>query len=110
MRGAAAASHRAAAAVKYSALHAARAGDRDDLLLRLVELPRRGDDAAVLARIGIPQHHLLLLARDLQQGRVHRVVEQRAQDLVNAIQIVDGLEQGCNAEVAEPAVLMTACK
>src|SRR3569623_2598588 len=66
MRGAAAASHRAAAAVKYTALHAARAGDRDDLLLRLVELPRRGDDAAVLARIGITQHHLLLLARDLQ--------------------------------------------
>ena len=74
--GPAAAAHGAATAVEQPALYLVRCGDGDDLFLRLEELPRRGEDAAVLAGIGITQHHFLLIAGGGKQGGVDRIVQQ----------------------------------
>jgi hypothetical protein len=103
----AAAADGAAAAVEQPAAHAALAGDAQDLLLRLVQVPARGEDAAVLAGIGIAEHDLLLIARGLQQRAVGGVAEQR-EHLLDVRQVLDGLEQRADADLAEPAVVRAA--
>ena len=57
--GAAASPDAAAAAVEQRNRHAVLAAGGDDRFLRLVELPRRGQPADFLCRIGVADHHLL---------------------------------------------------
>ena len=59
VRGSAAAGYGAAAPVKDTAVVLRGGTDPYDFLLRLVESPGRGHDAAILAGIGIAEHHLL---------------------------------------------------
>ena len=57
----------AAAPVEETDAHAMLAEHFDKADLRLVKLPARGDEAAVLVRIGIAEHHLLLAAPRIDQ-------------------------------------------
>ena len=59
MRRPAAATHRPAAAVEEGHVHAPFVAGGDDILLRRVEFPRRGQTSAVLGRVGIADHYLL---------------------------------------------------
>ena len=42
----------------------------DEADLGLVKLPARGDEAAVLVRVGIAEHHLLLAAARIDEPAV----------------------------------------
>src|SRR5439155_18171942 len=57
--GPAAPPRRTAASLEERQLDTASATERDELLLRPVHLPRRGEVAAVLARVRVADHHLL---------------------------------------------------
>ena len=69
---AAAAPDRAAAAVEQADAHAVVAEHLDQADLGLVELPARGDEAAVLVGIGIAEHHLLLAAERVDEAAIFR--------------------------------------
>ena len=58
VRRSAAPAGRAAAAVEDRQLDITVGGDARQLLLRAVDLPLRGEIAAVLARVGVAHHHL----------------------------------------------------
>ena len=87
---AAAAADAAAAAVEQRQLDAVPRARGDDLFLRAVELPRRGEPAGVLRRVGVADHHLLV-ARDARA--IPRQREQRVEHRAGALQIGGGLEQ-----------------
>ena len=69
---AAAAADRPAAAVEQPQADLAALEDVDQRHLGLVELPARGQEAAVLVAVGIADHHLLHAAAAFQQARVVR--------------------------------------
>ena len=74
-----------AAPVEHGQLDAALAGQLGEPLLRAVDLPVRGEIAAVLARVGVADHHLQAVAR--------RAVEVLGDHGVGPPQVVDRLEQ-----------------
>jgi hypothetical protein len=57
----AAAPDRAAASVEEPAGDTLIVGELDHAALRLVETPARGQNAAVLAGVRVPEHHFLLI-------------------------------------------------
>ena len=65
----------------------------DQVHLRALQAPARGGDAAVLAAVGIPQHHHLHVAARGQVGAVDRIGQQVAQDVGTVAEVVDGFEQ-----------------
>ena len=65
----AAAADRAAAAVEQPQAHVVALEHLDQFDLGLVELPVRGEVAAVLVAVGIAEHHLLLAAAAVDQLR-----------------------------------------
>src|SRR5690606_29105125 len=62
-----AAADRAAAAMKQPQPHAVALEHLDEADLGLVELPARGDEAAILVAVGIAEHHLLHAAKAVDQ-------------------------------------------
>jgi hypothetical protein len=71
--------------MKETALDAPLLGDGDDPLLGTVESPGRGQNAAVLAGVGIAEHDLLPLAGNRQQLPVHRLFQQQRQHVFDAV-------------------------
>ena len=84
----------AATAVEQADAHTARLAECDDLLLRTVQQPGRGDDAAVFGRVRVTEHHFLQGAVFVQQAAIDRVIEQFGDHGFDALEIVNGLEQG----------------
>ena len=91
--GAAAAPDGAAPAVEQGQGHAGLPAGLGQRLLRAVELPVGGDEAAVLVAVRIPQHDLLPVSPGLQVLAVHGQREQLAHQARAAVQVVDRLEQ-----------------
>ena len=87
----AAAARRAAAAVEDRQLDAAGVREHGEPLLRAEDLPVGGEEAAVLAGVGVADHHLEPAAR--------LAIEIRTDDGVGVAQIVDRLEQRNRLEV-----------
>ena len=85
MRGAAAAAGRSAAAVEDGQLDPARRRDPRQLLLGAVDLPLRGEVAAVLAGVRVADHHLERAAR--------AAVEDLLDERPGGAQVGDRLEQ-----------------
>ena len=90
---AAAASDGAATAVEQATFHTAGVSQFNHFHLRFEQLPAGRKNAAVLARVGVTQHHFLLVAGRLQQGFVNRVIEQRGQHAFNVVQVFNGFKQ-----------------
>ncbi len=89
----AAAPDRAAAPMEEADAHAMLAEDFDQADLRLVKLPARGDEAAVLVRIGIAEHHLLLAALRIDQLAVLGEGKELIHHADAVAQVLDRLEQ-----------------
>ncbi len=81
----------AAAAVEHRQLAAARGGDTGEVLLRAEDLPVGREVAAVLARVGVADHHLERVART--------PVEQLADERARPAEVVDRLEQRHDADL-----------
>ncbi len=81
--------------------HAQFLAEPGELALGLVELPVRRDEAAVLVRIGIADHHLLHPALPAGGAAHHRHAEQVTHDGGRGAQVVDGLEQGDDRQGAD---------
>ena len=77
-------------------------GDRRELLLHLVQAPRGGEAAGVLARVGVPDHALLHPA-DVVPVPLRR--QQRLHDLRRPGQVVQRFEQGGHGEGVPDAAL-----
>ena len=69
MGGAAAAPHRAAAAVEEPQAHAVARGHVAQALLGPVDLPLAGGDAGLLVGVRVAEHHLLHVAAQRTSGR-----------------------------------------
>src|SRR5262249_18630011 len=95
----AAAADGAAAAVEQAKSHAVPAKHLDQRDLRLVQLPPRRQETAILVAVGVTEHHLLQVAAALQQPRVDRQGQQPIHDVAATAQVVDGLEQRDNVYV-----------
>ena len=67
---AAAAADRAAPSVKEPQAHALFTGRRMQIALRLVQLPRAGEHAAIFVRIGVAEHDFLHSAPGVEHGLV----------------------------------------
>ena len=93
MRRAAAAAGASPAAVKDRELDIVAPGDLGELLLRAVDRPLRGEVAAVLARVGVADHHLDGATACRDPGAEVPVGEQFVEDARGALEIVDRLEQ-----------------
>ena len=70
--------------------------------LGLVQLPARGDEAAILVAVGIAEHHLLHAAAAIDQPAIVMQAEQPVHDLRGIAQIVDGFEQRHHIDGATP--------
>ena len=99
---AAAAAQCTASAVEHTAGNAGSLGYGNDALLRVVKTPGRGQYAAVLAGIGIAEHHFLALALGIEQMAVNRQFVKLGQNCFDAMQIVNGFKQRRYADVAIP--------
>ena len=66
MSGAASPTDGATTAVEQSVGDAPFPQQVGDLFLRVVQLPGGGDDAAILAGVGVAEHHLLEISRLFQ--------------------------------------------
>ena len=75
MNRATAASHRAAAPVEQPATETVRCGERRRLLLRLIQPPVGSQNAAVLAGIGVADHHVLHPTSSGQQFPISRLIQ-----------------------------------
>ena len=75
-------------------------GDVDEAGLGLRQRPVGGHVATVLVRVRVADHHLLATAAAGDEGGVPRVVEQRGEDLVAAVEVGDRLEQGHDVDRA----------
>ncbi len=73
--------------------HAVALEHLHQLGLRLVQFPAGGEEAAVLVRIRIAQHHLLRLAARVQQHAPDRNREQAVHDARGVAQVADRFEQ-----------------
>ena len=102
---AATADDRTAATVEERQPDAQFLGRLDQVHLCPLQAPARGGDAAVLAAVGIPQHHHLHVAACGQMGPVDRIGEQVAQHVGAMSQVVDGLEQWRDVERHLPRVV-----
>ncbi len=95
--GAAAAPDAAAAPVKELQRHPVFLANLDQPLLRQIQIPVRGDVAAVLAAVRIADHDLLMRAAPhparLNVPAVFGILEQRLHDLWPTIQVINRLEQ-----------------
>src|SRR4029079_9345502 len=89
-RLAAATADGAAAAVEEDDADAGVAGDVEHFDLHALQRPARGDDAAVLAAVGIAEHDHLLFAACAQMRAIGRIGEQRRQGLWRQAQILYG--------------------
>src|SRR5271170_5813114 len=74
----------------------------DEADFRLVELPARGDETAVLVAVGIAQHDLLLAAAAIDQSSILRDRQQLFHDADTLLQVVDGLKQWDKMKSASP--------
>jgi hypothetical protein len=83
----------AAAAVEEHDADAGVAGDVEHFDLHTLQRPARGDDAAVLAAVGIAEHDHLLIAARAQMLAIGRIGEQRRQGLWRQAQVLDRFEQ-----------------
>lgn len=92
-RGRAAPADRATSTVEEGNLHAELLAQPCHRGLRLRELPVRREVAAVLVRIGVPDHHFLDVAVRTQAALHQRHREQLLQDRGRAAQVRDGLQQ-----------------
>ena len=90
---AAAAADRAAAAVEQAQAHAVALEHVDEPDLGLVELPARGDEAAILVAVGIAEHHLLHAAAAVDEAAVIGQRQHASMMRPRGLQILDGLEQ-----------------
>ena len=61
--------------------------------LGALQAPARRQRAAVLATVGIAQHHPLAIAAHTQMGAIHRIVQQRPQRIGRVLQVVDGFKK-----------------
>ena len=91
--GAAAAAHRAAAAVEQPQPHAVALERRDERDLRLEQLPARGQVPAVLVAVAVAQHHLLRGIARGEHARVQRDRQQLVHRARGIAQVGDRLEQ-----------------
>ena len=73
--------------------HAVAAEHLHQADLGLVELPARGDEAAVLVGVRIAEHHLLLAAERIDESAVFGDSEQRIHHADAGAQVRDRLEQ-----------------
>ena len=89
----AAAADRAAAAVEQPQPHVVALEHLDQADLGLVELPARGDEAAILVAVGIAEHHFLHAAAAVHQLAVIMQRQHPVHDAGRGLQILDGLEQ-----------------
>src|SRR4029079_9816380 len=80
VRRTAAAADRAATPVKEGESDATVMEHRRELLLRFVERPTRTEVADVLVRVGIPDHHFLLVADRPERIAIDSLVQQRGHD------------------------------
>ena len=103
--GAAATADRAAAPVEEAGFDVVTAGDVEDGLLRAVELPGAGEDAAVFAAVGVAEHDFLGIVLVGEQGAVGGVVEQLRQDGVDVFQVFDGFKERRNRQGGVGAAL-----
>ena len=100
VRRAGAAGDGAATAMEEDDAHAVLLAHRGEVLLGAVEIPERGEDAAVLIGVRIADHHLLGeavgdagVATSLQRTLGHRVRQERVHDAGAAFKVADGLEE-----------------
>ena len=68
-------------------------GCLDQRGLRLVQHPGRGEEPGLLVRVRVAEHHLLPVATRLDVAAVHRVAEERVEDVAGGGQGVGRLEQ-----------------
>ena len=93
-----AAPDRPAATVEQRQLHAVPRGRIDQRRLGLVEHPGRGEEARLLVRVRVAEHHLLAVAAGRQVGAVARVGEQRLEDVAGGGEGLARLEQRHDVE------------
>ena len=75
-----------------------RRAARDERLLGAVQQPVRGEEPALLARVGVAEHDLLDVAAVPEMGAIAGVGEQPVEELVRAAERVRGLEQRDDVE------------
>ena len=97
----AAAGDRAAAAMEEGDRDALLGADLGQLRLRLGKLPVGGDEAAILVRVRIADHHLLHLALPMRGAADQRHRQRLAHDRGRGAEIVDGLEQRHDGQRAD---------
>ena len=95
---AAAAAHRAAAAVEYRQHHAVPLHRRDERLLRFLQAPARRRDPAVAMAVGVAEHDDLVIAARAQVLAIELVVQQALHDLRRALDVLARLEQRRDVE------------
>ena len=107
----AAPAHGAAAAVKKADAYAGLPADADQRRLRAVQRPEAGQNPAVLVAVAVADHHLLheviaaaLAPLFLQAPHGHRMLEEGAQDVRAAREVVDRLEQRHDRQAAGQTV------
>ena len=90
----------AATAMEEDDADAVLLADGGEVLLGAVEVPERGEDAAVLIGVGITDHHLLGeavgdtgVAAGLQRAFGHRMRQERVHDTGTPLKVADGLEE-----------------
>ena len=90
----------AATAVEEDDAHAMLLADGSEVLLGAVEIPERGQDAAILIGVGITDHHLLgetvgdtSVATGLQRTLGHRMGQERVHDARAALKVANRLEE-----------------
>ncbi len=94
---------RTAAAMEQAQPDLVSPEDIDQHQLGLVELPGRGQVAAVLVAVGITQHHLLGTAARGEQPAIGRQAQELVHDPAAALQVADGLEQRRDVDI-EPTL------
>ena len=74
--------------------------DGGKVLLGAVEIPERGEDAAVLIGVGVTDHHLLGesvgdagITTSLERALGHRMRQERIHDASAALEVTDGLKK-----------------
>ena len=98
MRRSAASARTTAASVEDRQLDVGITRDLDEPFLRAVDRPLRSEEAAVLAGVGIADHHLEAAVAILHASCETRIGEQLADDGRRAAEVRDRLEQGNDGE------------
>ncbi len=95
----AAAADRAAATMKEAQPDIVAPEYFDERDLRLVELPARGQETAILVAVGVAQHDLLDAAAAFEQARVFRQAQQLVHHVAAMAQILDRFEERHDIEI-----------